>query len=398
MRSVPWTAALDVARWEFRRWFKPRDQIMTLILSIVIGLAVWGGAALLDRSRSGPVTVAVLGGEDLPLAIPEDGRVQLEPAGGRARDELERALRSDELDGLLVISGETGFQLVAKRDPAWKPQLERALTAAKREAGVARLGLLEEDVMAILAPASLDVTLLDGGAPAGRATRITAIGIILLMVLGVIMGMTYEFLSITGEKQLRVTEQIVTAIGTQRWIDGKILGTSFVSLGTMTTYAVSAVIFVGVSWLVGRDIPLPTDFISFSALATLVPIALGGFLFWNTAFAAIAATIDDPNSSARGGFLMLPAVPLALAVLAVNNPDALMTRVLSVFPLTSPAFLAVRLSMSTVPWWEILLALALLIGSVLVMRRAAGRIFALGILMYGKEPTWGEIVRWARTA
>ena len=54
--------------------------------------------------------------------------------------------------------------------------------------------------------------------------------------------------------------------------------------------------------------------------------------------------------------------------------------------------------LTTVPIWEMLLSLALLIGAVALMRRAAGKIFGMGILMYGKEPTWTEMLRWVRSA
>jgi ABC-2 type transport system permease protein len=130
----------------------------------------------------------------------------------------------------------------------------------------------------------------------------------------------------------------------------------------------------------------------------LIPLAALGFLFWNTAFAAVAATIDDPNTSARGGLMMLPLLAMVLAFLRIGNPDGALTQFLAVFPVTSPAFLTLRLMLTTVPVWEIILALVLLLAAVALMRRAAGKIFGMGILMYGKEPSWTEMLRWIRSA
>jgi len=67
-----------------------------------------------------------------------------------------------------------------------------------------------------------------------------------------------------------------------------------------------------------------------------------------------------------------------------------------VFPLTSSSVLPLRLLLAEVAPWEVPLALALLAGVIWVLRRAAGKIFALGMLMYGKEPTIREMWRWAR--
>ena len=57
----------EVVIWEFWRWFKIRDQLLTLVTSLVVGLAVWGGIALVNRERGKPVTLAVVGRELLPF-------------------------------------------------------------------------------------------------------------------------------------------------------------------------------------------------------------------------------------------------------------------------------------------------------------------------------------------
>lgn len=90
---------------------------------------------------------------------------------------------------------------------------------------------------------------------------------------------------------------------------------------------------------------------------------------------------------------MLPILPLALAFVLLKTPDALFMRLLGLFPLTSPTVLSGRLVLGEVAWWEFPLAIVLLLGAISLMRRAAGKIFSLGILMYGKEPSWGEIRR-----
>jgi ABC-2 type transport system permease protein len=129
--------------------------------------------------------------------------------------------------------------------------------------------------------------------------------------------------------------------------------------------------------------------ILFSALAVAM---------WNAAFAAFASTIDDPNTSTRTSIMFLPFLPMAMSVAVLRDPDHVASRLLSVFPLTSPSAMPARLILSNPGSIEITVAIVLLVATVWLFRRLAGRIFEIGMLMYGKEPTLREIWRWARDA
>jgi ABC-2 type transport system permease protein len=95
---------------------------------------------------------------------------------------------------------------------------------------------------------------------------------------------------------------------------------------------------------------------------------------------------------------MLPALPIGFAFFGIGNPDSIGMRILSIFPLTSPGLLPVRLVLADVAWWEVMLATLLLCLCVWFLRIAAGRIFHLGMLIQGKEPSLKEVLRWAKKA
>ncbi len=76
----------------------------------------------------------------------------------------------------------------------------------------------------------------------------------------------------------------------------------------------------------------------------------------------------------------LPILPLAFAFAAVKAPDTVAVRILGILPLTSPTVLAARMMLTEVPLLEVVLAILLLIGSIALLRRAAGKIFSLGVL------------------
>jgi len=93
--------------------------------------------------------------------------------------------------------------------------------------------------------------------------------------------------------------------------------------------------------------------------------------------------------------MFLPMIPVAMTMSVLRDPDHLSSRVLTWFPLTSPSAMPARVILSNVGVLEIMVSLALLVGTIWLVRRLAGRIFEIGMLMYGKEPTLREMLRWA---
>ena len=388
----------EITRWELLRWLKLKDQLWSLGLSIGLGLAIWGGLAFFEKSR-GEVKVAVLNAEALPFTLPDDSTIEIEATAGRGADEILAALERRELDGVLRLEGVDRAELLVTREPVWKGELDAALAAARRQLKLRDSGLDAGRLADLLAPVEVEVAYHES---AGRRTttadKVAAGVLIGLTMLGVFVGFAYQFVAITGEKQKRVTEQIVSAVSPQTWIDGKILGVSLLAFISTGTYVVSGLIFVFLSKLFGRGLPIPLAISDPWLWLTLAVLALAGFLMWNTFFGLVAATIDDPNTSTRSLFMMLPLLPLGVAVLGFASPDSLLMRILAVVPPTSPTVLTLRLVLTEVPWWEPVLALALLAAAVWLLRRAAGKVFSLAILMYGKEPSWREMARWVREA
>ena len=89
-----------------------------------------------------------------------------------------------------------------------------------------------------------------------------------------------------------------------------------------------------------------------------------------------------------GGIAVYPAV--------MNNPTGGIALFFSLFPFTASLIMFLRTAVSEPPVWQILLCVAILISTTAALAWLAGRIYRVGILMYGKKPTIPEIIRWAR--
>ena len=112
---------------------------------------------------------------------------------------------------------------------------------------------------------------------------------------------------------------------------------------------------------------------------------------WNAFMAAVAATIDDPNSSQRSGLMMAPIIPVMFAILTVVNPDTGAVAFMSHLPLTSYAVMPARMVLGQVPVWEVALSLILLAATAWFFRVLAGRIFRTAMMIHGKEPSYKEM-------
>lgn len=389
----PWKAVAEVARWEFRRYVKPKQQVIGALITLAMAM----GGALIGRLASGgtsAVELAVVGAELVGLPA-EVGRFRIERHGAAALERLRRDVEDGESDAVLVIFSADGGDLITRQTPAWHDELARELTAF---AVGRRLETSDFDIdrlAAIQAPFRLAVH--EAAPRAGRAERVAAFIALGLMLMGLFTGMSYIFISVTGEKQSRLSEQVISAIPPQAWIDGKILGLSGVSIVSMLSLVASGFVFLALTRLLWDwSIPLPTTVERPDLLLAAIGFVFLGFLFWFVFLGAVAAMVNDPHTSNRSQLMLLPVLTMVPAFIAVSDPSAGWIRVLSIVPPMSGAVLPARLLVAEVPWWEAGLAAALLLGGIGLIRRFAGRVFRLGMLMYGKEPSWAELRRWLR--
>jgi len=385
-----WEAVRRVTLWEFLRFLKLRDVIVSFVIIALIGTAAPFVIDLIGGS--GEVELAVVGAPD---GLPEDETFSFMPM---TEQEAREALEAGEADGILTFHSTDDFTLEVERERIWAGQLQGYLTGLVLPTRLAESSLTPQEYEQLLQPANLEVAITGESGDGGEIAVNLVLGV---MIFGVFTGTGILFTAITGEKTQRVTEQVISAVTPQAWIDGKVLGTMLFTVVNLASFALGiGVAIVASGLLSGLSLStFPAISIDPFVLITSLAFAVLGAALFFFLFAAVASTIDDPNTSQRSGIIMLPGLFVGLGWLGlIGDADSLFYRALSYIPLTSISAMPVRLLLGEAGTIEVLLSLAVLIVTVMLARRVAGKIFSLAILITGKEPSWGEMAAWFRRA
>ncbi|MGE5480514.1 MAG: ABC transporter permease [Chloroflexota bacterium] len=133
-------------------------------------------------------------------------------------------------------------------------------------------------------------------------------------------------------------------------------------------------------------------------VALFIFFFIGGYFLYASLFAAIGSAVDQESDAQQ---LMWPVtlpiiIPILFISAVINDPDSTLSVVLSLIPLFTPIIMIVRVAATDVPIWQVLLSIALLIGAFLGAIWLAAKVYRVGILMYGKKPSIGDIIKWIR--
>lgn len=132
-------------------------------------------------------------------------------------------------------------------------------------------------------------------------------------------------------------------------------------------------------------------------ISTFIFYFLGGYLLYGSLFAAIGSAVDNETDTQQ--FMMPVTIPLIIALYVMfntfQNPESSLTWWFSVIPFTSPVVMMARIPFG-VDYWDLIISMVALVAAIVVCTWFAGKIYRVGILMYGKKPTYKELVRWIR--
>ena len=199
------------------------------------------------------------------------------------------------------------------------------------------------------------------------------------------------------EKSSRLIEVLLSALSPFELMAGKIAGTAAVGLTLVFTWVTCVVVVVVIA-----PAALGDDVASIVGIAS-TPLYLWSFVFYFLAgFLLYACLLVGAgslcNSLKDAQSLMLPLlipliVPLLTMIPITQDPNGTLARVMSYIPLFTP-FVMMNRAAGSLPLWEYLATTVLLLLSIYFAVRGAGKVFRIGILMTGKPPRLGEVMRW----
>ncbi len=382
---------LTVTQWEYHRFFKPKNELIGIVIGLIIALAFHSGSRYLLSDKGGKGEIYVSRNmEGSVLGFLSESFV-LNEISENNKDQILSQIESEK-DGVFLLSDDQGFKLHAYKKTRALRKIKSALGAYTRTVRMQEAGISEEDLAIFSQPADITELYVIPEKPANRV--VLAYFFAGLMLMAVFLSFAYQFTAITGEKQLRITEQIVSAVKPQAWMDGKIYGITLTGLSSMVTYSIISIL-AGVIIFQFTGVPAAAviSYLHLPSILLFILFSLVGILIWNAILAAIASVITDPNSSGKSQYMMLPVLFVVLSVLVIRDPDSSLSAFLSWFPLTSSSAMPVRWAISETAWWELAGSLILLAGTFYFFRILAARIFRMSILISGKEPGWSEVFK-----
>ena len=384
-------AVQRVFMWEFRRFLKLRELITTVVVIIALGVGVPFIIGLISGETQRDIAVV---GWDATLVSNDDFSFDYFP-----EVVAMAALEGGSVDGVLSFDEDGSAALTVQRTSGWNQQLQAYLSQAFLPGRLESVGVSAEQLAELTQPVVMEVNLLAEESGVGGTTLVSIL--LGLMMFAIFTGTGLLFTAITGEKTQRVTELVVSAVPPQAWIDGKVLGTIAYVIVNLATLGIGIVLSVVASALIasGPVPPLPEISVNPFVVLVMLGLVIAGAVMYLYLFAAIAASIDDPATSQRSGIIMLPGVFIALGWLGlIGDPGNPAFAFLSYFPLTSSSAMSVRIILGDAGPLQALLALGILVVTCFAARWAAGKVFSLAVLITGKEPSWGEMMRWVRRA
>lgn len=432
--------SLIIKREYLERVNKKSFIVTTLVVPILILLLSCVPALIMILAPSSTKNVAVI--DDSGLILPKlqnSDDVRFFPAD-MPQDEL---LSTDSIYGILIIdrnilANPNGVRILtsntvsAPLERTVVEQMEKILQDEKLKTyNIENLDAILADVRTPVTVKSIRVENADDEGEEQSAEMSSVGGMLLNLVLYFFITMYGALImnSIIEEKGNRVLEIIVSSVKPMQLMLGKIIGVGLVALTQIIIWGV--VIILCTTLLLPMVIPadvmaeaaaVNSGAVDASAanidvdlahligtfsnigyvvyvLGLLMVFLILGYLFYAAIFAMIGASVDNVQDSSQ--LQMIAMLPIMIGFFAtmviVQDPGSVFAVVMSMIPFTAPMVMMGRLPFG-VPGWEITTSIAIMIVSVVFAIWFAGKIYRVGIFMYGKKPTPKDLLRWMRQA
>lgn len=328
-------------------------------------------------------------------------------------DEQELArVRTKTINGFIRIppDGLGKGQIVYRGDNATNQTVGFTLQTTIRgavlhERGVG-MNLSDTQLVELLAPPSVRAFHTTGATAGESGGGTFLIGYIIAFILYMVITLygINVMRSVVTEKSSRVVELMVAATKPRSMMSGKILGVGGVGLAQVAVWflfgGIALAYRVEILRALGAGDNAASALPSLDAIQLLVIVAFFvlGYLFYSTLYAAIGATVSSEQDSqqAQMPVTMFLVIGMVSMTAITGDPRGSTSAIMTLVPFWSPMLMPLRYILGGASPAEVAMSLGILAVSIVVIARAAAKIYRVGILMYGKRPGFGELVRWLR--
>jgi ABC-2 type transport system permease protein len=282
-------------------------------------------------------------------------------------------------------------------------ELSQTVSDALRRHALKVKGLKENDIDAALLPVDVDAQSPLGKDAANPQTMFFAtLGMVMVLYVTVLLYGINVMRSILEEKTSRIMEVMLSTASAKEMMAGKILGVGAVGLTQVAIWAATAGVLSAGTLVASAE--LLKGVVSVPLLVFFAVYFLLGYVLYSTLCAAVGSMVNSEQEAQQLQILIM--MPMILSIVVImqvfQHPNSQIAFWGSIFPFTAPLVMFTRIAMQMSSLrdiaWQIALSIGLMLATIYGMILLCGRIYRVGILMYGKKPTLPEIMKWIKYA
>ncbi|MHA7965951.1 ABC transporter permease [Paenibacillus sp. CAU 1782] len=332
--------------------------------------------------------------------------------GDAAQNEqqLQEAINNGSINGYLEFGemSDNGYPAMSYKSEklmefSVTESLQTALQNIRLQTALQDAGLSDSQLAMLQAPIKITTLQITSGSTGGEGKSSAQQGVNMGLIYFIIIFLFIAIMTsgqliaseVTAEKSSRIMEILITSVAPLKQMFGKIFGMFLVVLSQVALYVCVILINLSLphnkSTLSGFNIDLSS--IDPMLLVYSLVFFLTGFFLFATLYAAVGSIVSRTEDLGQATMPMtfISLAGFYIAMFSISTPDSLLVKITSFIPLFSPFVMTLRLGLTGVPTWEVLVSIAILLVTIYGAVYASAKIYRTGVLMYGKRPSWKEI-------
>ena len=377
--------------------------VLAVILSVPSILSLFNNG---DANTNGSIiekvgTVAVLDNTGIysDLSCFENSAPQYNfTAVTESEDEIREKVDSEEYEGAIVISDPMNAQYIVKT-AGMDLYYQNVLSEIMRQNYIKNLLVnsgMDTNEATLASVSQPSVQVIETG-KSFLSLYIYTYVLLFMMYMAVILYGQMVSVSVVTEKSSRAMELLITTAKTTNLMFGKVIGVGLAGITQLAAFIVTTLVFYRINISQLSKTPVVSEIFEIPAMTTvyMVIFFILGFFIYAFLFKDLGSTVsrlEEINTSSTPMLLFVAAFIISMVPLNTGDSNTAVT-ILSFIPFFTPMLMFVRICMTTVPVWQIVLSIVILIISNIGIGYISAKIYRAGVLMYGKPPKLGEILK-----